>query len=633
MQRFFPVWSTVLVTVISGTFALAAKETPQIMVDQFGYRPDSNKMAVFADPVKGQNSANRYSPGESFEVRSIDGKTVFSGKLQQWRDGQVDETSGDRVWRADFSQLTTPGRYVLYDAKNDAQSAAFDIRNDVYNQVMKVAMRTFFYQRCGMAIEEKFGGNWTHPACHLSEKTAQMRKNNQTVEPARDVSGGWHDAGDHNKYMPNLNETMWDLLMAYELNPAVFTDDYGIPESGNGVPDILDEVKWELDWMLKMQTEDGSVLNRVTALSYNVGDSPDTDKQPYFYTAPTSWAAGVFVATAAHASRVYKPFDKTYPGYSQKLLNAAMKSWAYLERTPKHMPDNGSDGAGNTASPGADSSVNNDTYLRTYAAAELFKTTGDVNFRGYFDAHYMARENNSGMHPIIDGHIDMLNATEITRALVVYCTTPGHTQAIADEFRKVLRDTLQSDFLAKREQSEDAYDAWMVDGHYCWGSNRVKARWGNLPIYGILLKVDPSKDRQYRQAAEQYLHYIHGRNPLSLVYLTNMGDRGAKLGASRSVMEIYHTWFHDGSPLYDGVKSKFGPAPGFLPGGPNRGFDVKWVAPPAGEPAAKAFKEWNTVWNQERAANECPWEINEPAIYYQAAYNLLLSSFCVPATK
>ena len=631
MRRWAVAGAGLLTAVLGAAEALPAQETPQIIVDQFGYRPDADKMAVFADPVKGQNSANRYSPGETFEVRSTAGKTVFSGKLQQWKNGQVDEISGDRVWRADFSQVQTPGRYVLFDPANKVESAPFDIRANVYNGVLRASLRTFFYQRCGMALEEKFGGNWNHAACHAIEKNTQLLKNNQLTDPRRDVSSGWHDAGDHNKYMPFLNNTLWDLLMAYELNPAAFSDDCNIPESGNGVPDILDEIKWELDWMLKMQLEDGSVCNRVTTLSYDNGDGPHNDKQPYYYTPPTTWATSVFAASLAHASRVYKPFEDKLPGYSQRLREAALKGWAFLEKTPQRAPANGQDGAGRTASAPGDCSPLDDGYLRVYAAAELFKTTGDAAFRQYFEAHYKDRAGNTGHHPLFSGWVDPLNATEITRAMLVYDSTPGRTEALVDEFRKVLRNTLQSNFLAKREKAEDPYDAWMLPGHYCWGSNSVKARWGALPLYAILLKVDPAKDAEYRNIAEQYVHYLHGRNALSLVYLTNMGERGAKLGASRSVLELFHGWFHDGSPLYDGPGSQFGPAPGFLTGGPSKQYNVKWVAPPYGEPAAKAFKQWNTGWNKEHNANEDPWAINEPAIYYQASYTLLLSSFCAPA--
>lgn len=129
------------------------------------------------------------------------------------------------------------------------------------------------------------------------------------------------------------------------------------------------------------------------------------------------------------------------------------------------------------------------------------------------------------------------------------------------------------------------------------------------------------------EIAEEYLHYFHGRNPLGYVYLTNMGSKGADLGASKSVMEAYHGWFHDGSALYDGASSQFGQAPGYLAGGPDAGFDVSWIAPPHGEPPMKAFKDWNTGWNDSHNANENSWEITEPAIYYQAAYIVLLSKF------
>ena len=120
-----------------------------------------------------------------------------------------------------------------------------------------------------------------------------------------------------------------------------------------------------------------------------------------------------------------------------------------------------------------------------------------------------------------------------------------------------------------------------------------------------------------------YLHFIHGRNPLSLCFLTNMGHAGA----DRCPTEIFHFWFHDGSPLYDGAKSRYGPAPGYLEGGPNKFFTVDWISPPHGEPPMKAYRDWNTAWNAERKANESSWEITEPAIYYQAATRCFLSQF------
>ena len=175
---------------------------------------------------------------------------------------------------------------------------------------------------------------------------------------------------------------------------------------------------------------------------------------------------------------------------------------------------------------------------------------------------------------------------------------------------------------------DDPYLAFHYEGHYCWGSNQCKGRWGRVLLMAIALDINPRNHRVYRELAAGYLHFIHGRNPLSLCFLTNMNHAGA----DRCPTELYHAWFRDGSPLYDGKQSRYGPAPGYLVGGPNKFFSVDWISPPHGEPAMKAFRDWNTGWNAQRKANECSWEVTEPAIYYQAAYTLLLSQF-VPADK
>src|SRR5947207_1861487 len=100
-----------------------------------------------------------------------------------------------------------------------------------------------------------------------------------------------------------------------------------------------------------------------------------------------------------------------------------------------------------------------------------------------------------------------------------------------------------------------------------------------------------------------------------------MGTHGANLGGDKRVMQVYHSWFGDGSPLYDGASSTYGPVPGYLVGGANQFFSNTSISPPHGEPPMKAFKDWNTGWPENS------WEITEPAIYDQAAYELLLSQF------
>ncbi|HSV74166.1 MAG TPA: glycoside hydrolase family 9 protein [Chthonomonadales bacterium] len=608
--------------------AASAPETPQIMVDQFGWRPAATKVAIFADPRRGQNANRSFVPGATFEVRpAAGGRAVLRGRLRQWRNGEIDEVSGDRVWWADLSRLRTPGRYVVFDPKNNVQSAPFTIAEDVYLSVLRASMRTFYYQRCGVAIEARYGGSWNRSVCHTAQRQARALVADEPRGPLRDVSGGWHDAGDHNKYVPFLSTVLWDLLVAYGRNPAAFGDDYGIPESGNGIPDVLDEVKWELDWLLKMQADDGGFHNRVISRSHETGPGPHLDPQEYFYTPVTTWATSTAVLSLAHAARTFRALEGRLPGYAARLQAAAERGWGYLARHPSMHPADGLDGAGRTASAAASSDATTDLYLRVLAAAEMWKTTGNPVYRAYFEANCKRRApgDTTTHHPLLNGSIDPLNGDEITRAFVIYATTPGHDARLAREFREVLARSLRENYLLRTD--DDPYRAWMFPGHYCWGSNRVKMRWAQILIFAAMLEASPRRRARYLAIAEEFVHYIHGRNPLSLVYLTNMGARGARLGASRSVMEMFHGWFQDGSPLYDGPGSRYGPAPGFLTGGPNRFFDKPFVAPPYGEPPAKAFREWNTSWNAQHQSTEDPWTINEPAIYYQAAYTMVLAEF------
>jgi len=255
----------------------AGTVSEQIIVDQFGWRSDApRKVALFADPISGQNSAVAYTPGGSFQVRRVsDDGVAFTGSVVAWNGGATDAVSGDKVWSGDFSALAAPGDYYVYDPANNLRSYNFRLDNGVFNDVLKTSARMFYYQRAGFAIDAAHGGNWTHAAGHVGpnqDHAAVLWRNGAAVAgSAKDVWGGWYDAGDYNKYVPYTTGPLWDLLSAYEWNPAAFPDGWNIPESGNGVQDVLDEVKFETDWLLRMQNADGSVLNRVANGSYDSG--------------------------------------------------------------------------------------------------------------------------------------------------------------------------------------------------------------------------------------------------------------------------------------------------------------------------------------------------------------------------
>lgn len=627
------------------TLFAAGALSEQIIVDQFGWRAGaSRKIAIFADPINGQNAAVAYTPGGTFEVRrASDDSVAFTGLVVSWKSGATDSVSGDRVWQGDFSSLITPGDYYIYDATNALHSYPFRLADSVYNDLLKTSARMFYYQRTGTAIDAAHGGNWTHAIDHVGpnqDMQARQWLAGTGVVPGsavRDVSGGWFDAGDYNKYVPFTTSVLWNLLSAYEWNPGAFPDNWNIPESGNHAPDMLDEVKYELDWLRKMQLPNGSVMNRVANSTYASGNhDPATDTQPRYYTAATTWATASFAASLAHASRVFASFDSVYPGYAATLRTAAENAWAYLQSQTTMLPANGTDGGGSggssggLAAAGADANPSMDLRLRILAAAELYKTTAAAGYKAYFESNYKnsaATEN--GHHPLLGSYtfFDASLATELNRAYLTYATTTGASTSIIGEINASLRHMADDQILSPYNTAADPYRAFMWEGHYTWGSNQLKSEWANLLLYAIKLNVNPANNARYRELAEEYLHYFHGRNPLSEVYLTNMGPKGANLGGDKSVMQPYHSWFGDGSPLYDGATSTYGPVPGYLVGGANKYFALNWLAPPYGEPAMKAFRDWNTAWNAQRQANENSWEITEPAIYTQAAYTLLLSQF------
>ena len=429
-------------------------------------------------------------------------------------------------------------------------------------------------------------------------------------------------------------------MMAYELNRAYFDsaagDDWDIPESGNGVPDILDEIKYELDWLLRMQdATDGWVANRVGVLSYNEA-YPQLDNLQRYYTRGTTWATSSMAGLCAHGARLFADFGTVYPDYDDLLTDRAELAWGWLATNPTMIPANGYDcgdqnGDGTAAAP-AKSDTGDDLRRRLFAAAELYKTTGNADYRDFFHANYDAPSiADNGHRPIASGSFDTSLSWITQAAMIVYASTAYTTDAgIVSAIKTSLQNGIEWNVVNNFNNGNDAYRAFMWDGHYCWGSNQLKAHWAFLPLAGIYLNVYPAHHTLYREIAEEYLHYFHGRNPVSIVYLTNMGTKGAALGADYCVMEAYHGWFHNGSSLYDGASSSYGQAPGLMAGGPNRDFTWQDIIPPGGQPPQKAFKDWNAAWNISQGRNENSWEVTEPGIYYQAKYCTLIGYFCTP---
>jgi len=573
-----------------------------IMIDQFGYREGAKKIAVI-----------NYSLGTQLQVINEASQNVaFSGVPTAFNSGQADAASGDRIWHFDFSSVTAPGRYYVLDQTNNRRSYSFNISNGVYNNVLRAAVKTFYYQRAGIAKTAQYAGEWTDAMCFAQDKNTRdfFAKDNAATE--RDLSGGWFDAGDYNKYTKWTADYIAEMLLMYEENPNAFTDDFGIPESGNGIPDILDEVKWGLDWLLRMQNSDGSMLS---VQGLGSGTPPSSVTAASYYGPANATAAFGSVKAFAIAARIF--------GF-EEYKAAAIKAWEWGIANPDSMFSNNVNTNNSSGlAAGNQEITDNGTFARdenlATAAWYLFELTDDANLLAIVEA-------NLTKFPLFAWSNFMDHYRHSSHMLYIrYINDPRGNQTLKNDIRTRMRTAFAKadDFNGTNGYATDGYRAFIKD--YNWGSNKAKADYG-MTFYKWNT-VDASINAQdFKDRAEGYLHYIHGVNPFNMVYLTNM----ERYGASRSQRVFYHSWFEDEKNIV--------PAPGFLPGGPNASYKLDGCCPsgcgsannnarcnlipiPTGLPSAKMYVETGIGWPINS------WEITENSNGYQLAYIRLLSKF------
>jgi endoglucanase len=632
-------------------YVLAAQPAPVrsktfIQVDQFGYRIAAKKVAVINDPVVGYNASDEFTPStgaNQYQVRRVtDNAPVFSGTVVAWNGGAVDATSGDRAWWFDFSSLTTPGEYYIFDVGKNQRSYKFKIGDNIYDDVLKAAVRMFYYNRCNAEKPAQYvGANYADGASFVGpgqDKNARsiFDKNNANTE--RDFSGGWWDAGDFNKYVTLARVPINLMLNAYKRNPDIFKDNYNIPESGNGVPDLIDEVKWELDWLKKTQSPSGGSIIKV---GNAVGDytgttfpSADTRKR-YYYPGECSGATISNACVFAHAAAVLKNFA-ILNDYSFDLRIRAIEGWRnFASKTQLDLNcddqsqaafDRGEviqagDADGNTDSENAQRDI------QFMTAIYLYLLTGEQQYKSFVDSKYNQTVLWRG--PDANGQYEVIYADYLD-ALFAYGKAANATPTVAADIKAKLAERGQTqDYLRFTEAiNKDAYRAYVPDYTYTFGGNQGRAQLGALSGNLAFFNVDPSNNQEYLTKSEEILHYFHGVNPNSKVYLSNMYS----LGASNSVNEFYHSWYTEGSPWDNINSSKGGPPPGYVVGGPNKQYRVfSFVGnppcqpnegAPCNQPAQKSYLDFNDA----NGFNES-FQITEPAIYVQASYIQLLAAF------
>ena len=537
-------------------------------MDQVGYLTGGPKIALVSTAAK------------NFEIRrSSDGRVVFRGAFGP---SVFDPLTGDTVQAADFSGLRRAGSYYV-EVPGLGRSWTFAVGRDIYERTYYLAMRGFYGQRCGTAVDlgPEFPG-YSHAACHMH---GEFHPSSGASGP-RDNVGGWHDAGDYGRYMVNSGITTGTLLWTWEIYGARLKPiTLKIPETGNGTPDILNEARWNLEWMLKMQDSDGGAWHKQTSLHFPGFIAPDEDTQPSEVigtgSAPykSTCATADLAAVAAIAARLYKPYDAKF---AARALDAARRAWKWTEQYPNVTFKN---------PPGVATGVYGDANCkdeRLWAAAELWRTTGEAAYHQFFQSNYAA------YLPSLDSPPAENWNTMAPMALRSYALS---RRKDADaKAQAAIRDRMLTAARAIVERtSANPYHMSMQAKDFVWGSNGIAAQYGMDLL--IANAIAPNAD--FANAARDNLHYLLGRNTFSLSWVTQVGEH--------AVEHPHHR------PSGDGKQP--GPWPGLLAGGPNAARqDPVLAALPKNSPPAKDY-----------ADETASYASNEIAINWQATLVFLLA--------
>ncbi len=505
-----------------------SSQKPAIIVNQVGYLPQWQKRAFFRQSLLFSSKNKNSSPIQLIAEQT--NEPVATIPLQP---EALDPVTQDTVATIDFSSVNQPGTYYLQQGK--FKSVPFTIGTDIYKQPLVTLLRSYYLQRCGMEIDDPVTGI-SHPPCHLKDAILAHQDQDHAAGKLIPTVGGWHDTGAYNKYVATTTVTIARLLSLYEEYPALFPDNHlNIPESGNNIPDLLDEMKWGLDWLVKMQRADGAVYRKLSGKTWPVGLAPNEDTQPRYIYGISTPETAKFAAVMAIASRNYQSLDAEL---ATKYLTAAESAWQYLQQQTKMQvnwvegDDTGSDKY--LASDfDREASLTTDIDDRLWAATELYITTGKPDFADYFAEHL--------------GQIDYTlfewkNPAPL--ALVNYLKQkrqPTSDELVTQIKTKILQ---RADFiLGKVNQS--IYH--LANDRFIWGSNKMAAEEGITLVYAYQLTKNPD----YLTAAINQLDYLLGRNHFNQTFITGIGTN-----------PVQHL-----SNLY--VRAKNIRIPGLVVGGPN----------------------------------------------------------------
>ncbi|MEV0450060.1 glycoside hydrolase family 9 protein [Streptomyces sp. NPDC050600] len=520
----------------------AAAAATAVRVNQVGYLPDGPKRATVVTTA---------TQSLTWRLRDASGTVVASGPTVPHG---ADAPSGQSVQVADFSSFRSTGSgYVL--AVDGSGSVPFDIRADLYDTLRSDSMAFFHHQRSGIAIDASLVGSaYARPAGHLgvapNQGDVSVPCQATVCDYTRDVRGGWYDAGDHGKYVVNGGISTWLLVNSFERaeragkEAALGDSTLRVPERGNGTPDVLDEARWELDFLMRMQVPEGRpyagmAFHKVHDAAWTgMPMRPDQDAQPRELHRPSTAATLNLAAAAAQCARVFRPYD---PGYADRCLSAARRAWAAALANPAlYAPATDSTGGGAYE----DARVTDEFY---WAAAELYASTGESVYRDAVTS--------SSWHTAADAFTPYGFGWADTAALgrLTLATVPNGLPT-ADLTRVRASVSSAADVYLARMGAQGYAVPVPADGYF-WGSNGEVA--GDAIVMAVAGEL--TGDGRYRAGALETMDYLLGRNALGRSYVSGYGE-------TPSQNQHHRFWAHqlDASLPH--------PPAGSLAGGPNSGL-------------------------------------------------------------
>lgn len=511
--------------------------------------------------------------GKDVVFKDAEGNTVLTVTAPEtipW------EPAGDTAASlVDFTELKTAGTYQAF-VGDDSIGHPINIADNALEDVTKGALKFFYFQRSSTELTEEFAGKYARAAGH-PDTAVKYHASTGITDTAATFNGskGWYDAGDYGKYVVNSGITVYTLLQLYQQNKEYFKDlNLNIPESENEIPDILDEIKWNLDWMLTMQDTDGGVFHKLTTLKFAGTVMPEKATAQRYAIGKAQEATWYFAAVMALASEIYQPYDEEF---SKKCIEAAEAAYRWgvaNELTYYEQPSGVTTGSYTGAA---------EWPARLWSLIEMYRVSGEK--------HLLEASKKWAITLKMKGVQNWQNTYML--GLYTIATNPDLFEKDMVDSAKTVIFSMADDYVKSMDKS--GYGLPLIRSDFYWGSNGIAANKGMVLIHAYIL----SQEEKYLNAATSILDYILGRNPLDVSYLTGFGVN--------PTMNPHHR-----PSQADTVVA---PVPGMVAGGPNA----------SATDCAKKYTNENAV-AKSYYDNSCSYATNEVAINWNAPFAYLVGS-------